>query len=153
LAQDVECHLKNEPVEASPPSVLYLFQKLIRRHKVAFVSGSGLCLAILVASLYWWFLPGALHLEVTPADTLIEIDGREYQGSPIPQQIELPAGAHQIKFHKAEFSNEVRTVVVPRGGYVSVAHLALKHPRKDCLHNGQKPMSSSAIHRSLERSY
>jgi serine/threonine protein kinase len=36
LAMDIKRHLENEPVLASPPSALYRFQKLARRHKLAF---------------------------------------------------------------------------------------------------------------------
>src|SRR5439155_387404 len=36
LARDIERHLNNEPVVASPPSSLYRFQKLVRRNKIAF---------------------------------------------------------------------------------------------------------------------
>src|SRR6266542_2055970 len=39
LARDIERHLNNEPVVASPPSRIYRFQKLVRRNK-ALVSAS-----------------------------------------------------------------------------------------------------------------
>src|SRR5205809_789144 len=36
LARDIERHLNNEPVVASPPSNLYRFQKFVRRNKLVF---------------------------------------------------------------------------------------------------------------------
>ncbi|UCE58961.1 MAG: serine/threonine protein kinase [Phycisphaerales bacterium] len=49
LASDIERHLANEPVLASPPSALYRFRKTVVRHKVAF--GFVTALFVLVA----WF--------------------------------------------------------------------------------------------------
>ena len=50
LAVDIQRHLKNEPVVARPPSALYRFQTLFRRHKLALGSAS-VVLATLVAGL------------------------------------------------------------------------------------------------------
>jgi len=127
LAMDVQRHLENEPITASPPSVLYRFQKLVLRRKVAFAEGAALLVAALAGGLYWWFLPGTLNLDVTPADAQIDIDGREFHTGLIPQSIQLSAGVHQVKFHKAEFAEEERTVVVPRGGFFNIPHLTLQH--------------------------
>ena len=49
LAADIQRHLKNEPVLASPPSNLYKFQKLVRRNKLAF-SFAALMALVLVAA-------------------------------------------------------------------------------------------------------
>jgi len=48
LASDIRRHLENEPVVARPPSPLYLFQKLFRKHRPAFVS-AGIIALVLVA--------------------------------------------------------------------------------------------------------
>ena len=48
LAEDIARNLKNEPVEASPPSATYRLQKFIRRNRMAI--GVTLVLAILVGS-------------------------------------------------------------------------------------------------------
>ncbi len=45
LAMDIERHLKNEPVTARPPGTVYLFQKLVRRHVLAFAA-TGAILAV-----------------------------------------------------------------------------------------------------------
>src|SRR6266446_7528855 len=41
LAADIQRHLSNEPVVASPPSNFYRFQKMVRRNKVAFMAGAA----------------------------------------------------------------------------------------------------------------
>jgi len=40
LADDILCHLNNEPVLARPPGKLYRFQKLVRRNKLVFTAAA-----------------------------------------------------------------------------------------------------------------
>ncbi len=47
LALDVQRYLADEPVQARPPSNLYRFEKMVRRHKLAFAVASAV-MAILV---------------------------------------------------------------------------------------------------------
>jgi tetratricopeptide (TPR) repeat protein len=42
LALDIERHLNNEPVTARPPSTVYLLQKLLRRHRFAFIASAAM---------------------------------------------------------------------------------------------------------------
>ncbi len=55
LAQDVLRHLRHEPVEASPPSLLYLLRKLARRHtRTVIMAGAVLLLAVCgIISVTW----------------------------------------------------------------------------------------------------
>jgi len=46
LAADVERHLRDEPVSAGPPSSAYRARKLFRRHRVAFLAGGVVVLAL-----------------------------------------------------------------------------------------------------------
>ena len=46
LADDIQRYLNDEPVEARPPSALYRFRKLIRKHRIAF--GFVLTVAVLL---------------------------------------------------------------------------------------------------------
>jgi WD40 repeat protein len=48
FAEDLERHLKNEPVEAGPPSALYRFRKLVQRNRLA-VGSAAAMLALLFA--------------------------------------------------------------------------------------------------------
>jgi WD40 repeat protein len=50
LAMDIQRHLNSEPVVASPPGNLYRFQKMVRRHKLAFI-----VLSVVIASLIFGF--------------------------------------------------------------------------------------------------
>jgi len=58
LAQDIERHLKNEPVEAGAPSALYRFHKLVRRNKLVFAAASivAICITVGVIGIYWALL-------------------------------------------------------------------------------------------------
>jgi non-specific serine/threonine protein kinase/serine/threonine-protein kinase len=47
LADDVQRHLRNEPVEASPPSTVYRFRKFVRRNRLA-VAAASLVIAALI---------------------------------------------------------------------------------------------------------
>ena len=48
LAMDIERHLSNEPVVARPPSNFYRFQKLVRRHKLAFIAASAVAASLVI---------------------------------------------------------------------------------------------------------
>ena len=47
LASDLKSHLGHAPVLARPPSAAYRLQKTIRRHRLAFVAGGAVALALL----------------------------------------------------------------------------------------------------------
>jgi hypothetical protein len=48
LARDVERYLRDEPVDARPPSVLYRMHKLVRRHRRAAMVGAALLMLVVV---------------------------------------------------------------------------------------------------------
>ena len=48
LATDIQHHLYNEPVMARPPSVVYRFQKMVRRNKLTFFAAGAVTAALLV---------------------------------------------------------------------------------------------------------
>jgi serine/threonine protein kinase/tetratricopeptide (TPR) repeat protein len=48
LAMDVQRHLNNEPVVARPPNILYRFQKLVRRNKLAFAAAGAVAAALTI---------------------------------------------------------------------------------------------------------
>jgi eukaryotic-like serine/threonine-protein kinase len=50
LAADLKRHLNSEPVEARPPSRLYEFQKLVRRHKWGFVAAAAFMAVLLTGT-------------------------------------------------------------------------------------------------------
>jgi serine/threonine protein kinase/Tfp pilus assembly protein PilF len=46
LAEDIRRHLRHEPVTAGPPTVLYLFSRFARRHRVLLAAGSAVAVAL-----------------------------------------------------------------------------------------------------------
>ncbi len=48
LASDIQRHLNNEAVLASPPSAAYRFQKLVRRNKLVFTAATAVAAALVV---------------------------------------------------------------------------------------------------------
>ena len=48
LAEDIERHLRNEPVLARPPSTAYRFQKLVRRNKLAVTAVTAVAAALII---------------------------------------------------------------------------------------------------------
>ncbi len=55
LAADIQRHLDNEPVTASPPGNLYRFQKLVRRNKFVFAAAGAVAVALLagLTGVFW----------------------------------------------------------------------------------------------------
>ena len=51
FALDVSRHLGHEPVAARPPSQVYLFQKLVRRHRVAFAAAAAIAAALVIGAI------------------------------------------------------------------------------------------------------
>jgi len=48
LAMDIKRYLSNEPVLARPPSHIYRFQKLVKRHRLGFTAVGGITAALIV---------------------------------------------------------------------------------------------------------
>jgi len=51
LAVDIECHLRDEPISAGRPGTLYRCRKFVRRHKVPFVAGAAVALALILGAI------------------------------------------------------------------------------------------------------
>jgi eukaryotic-like serine/threonine-protein kinase len=51
LAADLRRHLANEPISARPPTPLYQFQKMVRRHRVAATAAGVIALVLIGATL------------------------------------------------------------------------------------------------------
>ncbi len=48
LASDIERHLRDQPVQAGPPSTAYRFTKFVRRHTLGFIAGTIVFLALVL---------------------------------------------------------------------------------------------------------
>jgi hypothetical protein len=65
LAQDLQRHLDNEPIEARPASRLYRFGKMVRRNRLAFAAGAVIAVLLVVGiivSTAAYFNERAAHL-------------------------------------------------------------------------------------------
>ncbi|HLX95835.1 MAG TPA: serine/threonine-protein kinase [Verrucomicrobiae bacterium] len=73
LAMDVQRYLNNEPVIARPPSRFYRFQKLVRRNKIVFASGTAVAAALLIGlgtATWLFFMERAARREAVAAEEL-----------------------------------------------------------------------------------
>jgi hypothetical protein len=50
LAMDIQRYMRQEPVLARPPSQWYRTQKLVRRHRLVFLSGAAVSAALLLGT-------------------------------------------------------------------------------------------------------
>ena len=58
LAADLKRHLNHEPVTARPPSTGYVLQKLMRKHRLAFVAGGAVAASLVIGLAFstWLFI-------------------------------------------------------------------------------------------------
>jgi len=52
FAMDIQRHLDNEPVVARPPNPLYLFRKLVRRHRPAFAAAAAVAMLLMAGIVF-----------------------------------------------------------------------------------------------------
>ncbi len=52
LAMDLQRHLSHEPVTARPPSVIYRFNKMVRRNRLAFTAGALVAVALVAGLIF-----------------------------------------------------------------------------------------------------
>ena len=80
LAMDVQRYLADEPVLARPTSKLYRFQKMVRRHKMAFVAVGAVLAALLIGlgiSTYLFFCEKREKERVTAAQMATEVEAEK----------------------------------------------------------------------------
>jgi serine/threonine protein kinase/Flp pilus assembly protein TadD len=85
LAMDIQRHLDNEPVLASPPSSLYRFQKLVRRNKTVFAAVGAVAGALVIG------LGLSLYLFIQERDARRRAVAAEREQTRLRQQAEAGA--------------------------------------------------------------
>jgi serine/threonine protein kinase/tetratricopeptide (TPR) repeat protein len=84
LAADIQRHLEDRPVLASPPSRLYRGRKFLRRHRLAAlgtVAGAGFLLLSGVTA--WSLSHSAMRPKLTDKDTIVLADFENKTGDPV----------------------------------------------------------------------
>ena len=82
LARDLDRHLNGEPVVACPPSKLYRFRKLVRRHRLAITAASAVAAALVIGlgiSTWMFFQERAAKREQTRLRLQSEANERKAQ--------------------------------------------------------------------------
>jgi serine/threonine protein kinase len=86
LAADLKRHLNNEPVVARPPSKLYEFQRLVRRHKVGFTAAAAVIVALTAGVVVSaWEAVRARQAEKLARERLAEV-GKERDAKELARQ-------------------------------------------------------------------
>src|SRR5262249_42630663 len=119
LAADVQRYLKDEPVEACPPTLGYRVQKYVRRHKafVATVSAVAALLLIGIAGTSWQALRatraeekalGALHgeAEQRAAAVAAAAEAKANEQRAKEQTLRAESGRHAMDLHLAQLAWE-----------------------------------------------
>jgi tetratricopeptide (TPR) repeat protein/tRNA A-37 threonylcarbamoyl transferase component Bud32 len=80
LAEDVQRYLEHQPVEARPPSQLYLLRKLMRRHRLAVLACGAVALALGLgtgASTWLWLREKAARQRAEQAERKAALNARK----------------------------------------------------------------------------
>jgi eukaryotic-like serine/threonine-protein kinase len=86
LAADIERHLENRPVLASPPSRLYLTRKFLRRHRLAALATAAGFLFLVLSGVTAWSLShrdSASRPKLTDKDTIVLADFENKTGDSV----------------------------------------------------------------------
>ncbi len=102
LARDIERYLRDEPVEARPPSAVYRFRKLARRNRVAILT-STLVLATLVAGTIasTWQAVRARQAEAAAEAERNEADVQRHRAEAERNQAEVERRRAEANFRKS----------------------------------------------------
>jgi eukaryotic-like serine/threonine-protein kinase len=86
LAADVQKHMENRPVLASPPGKLYRTRKLLRRHRLAALGTAAGLMFLLLSGVTLWALShrdAATRPKLTGKDTIVLSDFDNKTGDPV----------------------------------------------------------------------
>ena len=96
LALDIRRHLNNEPVAARPPSRVYQFQKLVRRHRLGFAAGAVIVLALTIG------VAVSIRASIKEHQARLEADRQRLQAQENEQKAEAAEATAQAAQAKAE---------------------------------------------------
>ena len=102
LAVDVDRFLKNEPVEARPPSTLYRFQKLVRRNTGVFAAVGAVAAALVIG------LGLSLYLFIQEKGALRRAVAAEKQEAALRQQAEAGLALEKTMHERDKIGEQLR---------------------------------------------
>ena len=98
LATDLSRFLSNEPVTARPPSATYRFQKLVRRHKLAFAAAGAVAFALVAGvSIASWQAVRATRAERSARAVKDFLLDQALRANPYVEPVPDPARATQLE--------------------------------------------------------
>jgi serine/threonine protein kinase/WD40 repeat protein len=143
LAADVERYLKDEPVQACPPTLGYRMRKWIRKNKVAFATTSAIAAALVIGiALASWQAVRATKAERETAAALLKADDDRDQAIKLSQQLDTQLGetnAAYAKYHAAQdqqranqYAWDIRglSLIWESGNTVEAKHLLERQPER-----------------------
>jgi len=85
LAADIQRHLEDRPVLASPPSWIYRTRKFLRRHRLAALGTAAVALILVLSGVTVWSLTrdSAARPKLTAKDTIVLADFDNKTGDPV----------------------------------------------------------------------
>jgi eukaryotic-like serine/threonine-protein kinase len=90
LAHDVERYLKDEPVEACPPSSAYRLQKFVRRHRVAAIAALAVAASLLIGTtVSSWLAWRAVQAEQAQSKLRKDAEAKETRARKSAQMAEV----------------------------------------------------------------
>jgi tRNA A-37 threonylcarbamoyl transferase component Bud32 len=119
LAADIQRHLNSEPVVACPPSLLYEFQKTVRRHKFGFAAGAVVIMVL------------AVGMIVSTAEA-IRARRAEHE------QMKLRQEAEVARAYEAKLRQEAEVARAYEARFRKLAEVRLTIAQAETLFNGGK---------------
>jgi serine/threonine protein kinase/tetratricopeptide (TPR) repeat protein len=134
LADDIERHLRDEPVLAGPPSTLYRLGKLVRRHR-ALVAGSAAVVATLVVGI---------------ASTTVQAVRARRAEQEAKSQAQVTAAVNAFL---TGMLGEANPETNPRGAQVTVREIVDRASRLLDAEEAESPRVSAAMRHALATTY
>ncbi len=141
LADDIERHLRDEPVLAGPPSTLYRVGKLARRHR-ALVAGAAAVVATLVVGI------AATTTQAMRARRAEQESRRAEQEAKSQAQV-----AKAVNAFLTEMLGEANPELNPRGAEVTVREMVDRAALLLDSEAVESPRVSAALHHALATTY
>ncbi|MCO5172499.1 MAG: protein kinase [Planctomycetes bacterium] len=126
MAADLAAFLDDAPIRAQPPGAVERARRWARRRPALMAGALGFAAVVGAGLGFFLSLPGTLEVSTVPAGASVLLDGRELlddKGQLLrtpPEgalRLEVPAGAHRLRFRKDGYLDQALGVDVVRIGH------------------------------------